>query len=149
MTQSGVHKIQRLFRKAAELHIDKADIPRYQDFVNRKLYDMLLIAEARARANGHLVIEPHDLPITKGLQESVHAFRRIDAELEVTPIIDQIAGRPPLDIAISYATDEHLPEIAGGLSHALAKTFLVLEPDLKNPQTRHWDQAFRVFDLLL
>ncbi|UVK40998.1 DUF1931 family protein [Mesorhizobium sp. AR10] len=149
MTRFGVHKIQRLFRKAAELDVDKADIARYQDFVNRKLYDMLLIAEARARANGNLVIEPQDLPITKGLQESVQAFKRIDAELEVTPIIDHIAGRPPLDIAISYETDEHFAEIAGGLSYALAKTFVVLQPDLKNPQTRHWDQAFRMFDLLL
>ena len=149
MTQSGVHKFERFFRKAAGLDVDKADIARYQDFINRKLYDMLLMAQAAAMANGHIAIEPHDLPVTKGLQESVHAFRRIDAELEVTPIIDRVAGRPPLDLAIGFATDERLPEIAGGLSYALARTFVIMEPELKNPQTKHWDQVFHLFDLLM
>jgi hypothetical protein len=37
----------------------------------------------------------------------------------------------------------------GGLSVALARTFKVLDPDLKNPSSRHWERAFRIFDLLL
>lgn len=149
MTPSGINKFERFFRKAAGLDVDKADVARYQDFINRKLHDMLLMAQVTAKASGHVVIEPRDLPITKGLQESVHAFRRIDAEVDVTPIIDHIAGRPPLDLAVGYETDERLPEIAGGLSYALAKTFVIMEPELKNPQTKHWDQAFRLFDLLM
>lgn len=148
MTPSAIHKFERFFRKAAELDVDKADIRRYQDFVDRKLYDMLLMGQATAKANGHIAIEPHDLPITKGLQESVHAYRRIDAELEVTPLIDRLVGRPPLDLAVADETDERLPETAGGLSYALARTFLIMEPKLKNPQTKHWEQAFRLFDLL-
>ena len=116
MTRFDIHKFERFFRKAAGLDVDKADVARYQDFINRKLYDMLLMAQATATANGHVVIEPHDLPVTKGLQESVHAFRRIDAELDVTPIIDHVAGRPLLDLAIGYETDERLTETAGGLS---------------------------------
>ena len=100
MTQSAVHKFERFFRKAAGLDVDKADIGRYQDFVNRKLSDMLLMGQVTAMANGHIAIEPHDLPVTKGLQESVHAYRRIDAELEVTPLIDRMVGRSPLDLAV-------------------------------------------------
>ena len=31
----------------------------------------------------------------------------------------------------------------------VAQTFTVLDSKLKNPQTGHWERAFRIFDLLL
>ena len=105
MIPSGVHKFERLFRKAAGLDVDKADIARYQDFINRKLYDMLLMTQASAKSNGHVVIEPHDLPITKGLQESIHAFRRIDAEIELTPGIDHMDDRHSTSPSASKPTN--------------------------------------------
>ena len=41
----------------------------------------------------------------------------------------------------------HHPE--GGLGVAVARTFPILDGDLVNPQTEHWDRAIRIFDLLL
>ena len=38
---------------------------------------------------------------------------------------------------------------AGGLGVAPARTFPILEGDVKDPQTEHWDRAIRIFDLLL
>jgi len=38
------------------------------------------------------VIQPWDLPITKGLQETIHRFRLINAELQLT---DYGGGAPP------------------------------------------------------
>jgi hypothetical protein len=32
---------------------------------------------------------------------------------------------------------------------ALAHSFKIIEPGLKNPQTAHWERAFALFDLLL
>jgi hypothetical protein len=32
---------------------------------------------------------------------------------------------------------------------ALARTFKIMDPSLKNPQCEHWDKAFRIFDQLL
>jgi Domain of unknown function (DUF1931) len=46
-------------------------------------------------------------------------------------------------------TEARLPEIAGGLSLALARMFKIIDPDLKNPQSEHWERFFRIFDLLL
>jgi len=43
----------------------------------------------------------------------------------------------------------HLPIIAGALSVGLARSFKIIDPDLKNPQTVHWERSFRLFDLLL
>jgi hypothetical protein len=69
---SGVARFERLFRAAAGLDVDKEDIKRYRDFVNRKLYDVLIRGEETAKANGRDLIEPIDLPITKGLRECIH-----------------------------------------------------------------------------
>ena len=82
----AVAKFERFFRAAAELDVDRNDLKRYSDFVERKLYDLLLIGQATAGANARDIIEPWDLPIAKGLQESMHAFRKLDEEIELKPI---------------------------------------------------------------
>ena len=145
----GVAKFGRLFRTAARLDVDKQDLRRYSDFINQKVYDLLLRGEAAAKANGRDIIQPFDLPITKGLQESIHAFRELDEKIELKPILDQITALPPLDLAVSVETEARLPTIVGGLSVALARSFKIIDPDLKNPQTVHWERCFQIFDLLL
>jgi hypothetical protein len=149
MAPMGVSHFERFFRTAASLDVDKDDLRRYTDFVNRKVHDLLLIGQATAKANARDVIEPWDLPVTKGLQERVHEFERMDEEVELRPILEQLAALPPLDLAYSEETEARLPGLVGGLSLALARTFNVLDPRLKNPQTGHWERAFRIFDLLL
>jgi hypothetical protein len=52
-------------------------------------------------------------------------------------------------LAYSEETEARLPGIVGGLSLGLAHTFTVIDAKLKNPQTGHWERAFRIFDLLL
>ena len=145
----GVAKFERLFRTAARLDVDKQDLRRYSDFINQKVYDLLLRGEAAAKANGRDIVQPFDLPITKGLQESIHAFRELDEKIELKPILDQITALPPLDLAVSVETEARLPTIVGGLSVALARSFKIIDPDLKNPQTVHWERCFQIFDLLL
>ncbi len=110
---------------------------------------MILIGKASAKANLRDVIEPWDLPITKGLQESIHRFEKLDEEIELQPLLDQLTARPPLDVALSEETEQRLPLIAGGLSVALAQTFATVEPDRKNPGTAQWTVAFEIFHLLL
>jgi hypothetical protein len=56
---------------------------------------------------------------------------------------------PPLDRALSVETEQRLPSIVGGLSVALARTFKIIDPKLKNPETEHWERAFKIFDQLL
>jgi hypothetical protein len=145
----SVARFERFFRIAAGLNVDKQDLKRYSDFINQKVYDLLLRGEATARANGRLIIEPFDLPITKGLQESIHAFKSIDEQIELRPILEQLTARPPLDLAYGEDTEARLPEVVGGLSVVLARAFKIIDGDLKNPQTEHWQRCFRIFDLLM
>jgi hypothetical protein len=149
MSLMGIAKFERFFRLSAGLDIDKADLKRYSDFVNGKIYDLFLRGQAAAKANNRVMIEPFDLPITKGLQERIHEFRNIDEQIELRSILDHLASSPPLDLAYSEETEARLPEIAGGISVALARTFKIIDPKLKNPQTEHWERSQRLFDLLL
>ncbi len=149
MTIMGINQFERFFRQAASLDVDKSDLKRMSDFLNQKLYDLLIIGVAKAKANGRDVIQVHDLPITKGLQESIHRFRDLDLALELEPILAQLATLPPLDLAYSDEVEAKLPEIVGGLTYALAQSFKIIDPNVKNPVTEHWDRAIAIFNLLL
>jgi hypothetical protein len=145
----GVSRFERLFRTAAGLDIDKADLKRYTDFLNRRIYGLLARGVETAQINGRRAVEPVDLPITEGLRQCIRDFKGIDETFDLKPILDHLAARPPLDLVNSAATETMLPEIAGGLSVALARSFKIIDPDLKNPQSKHWQSAGEVFDLLV
>ena len=83
----------------------------------------MVIGQAAAKANVRDVIEPWDLPITKGLQESMHQFEKLEEEIELQPILESLTARPPLDVTLDEETQARLPLIFGGISVALAKTF--------------------------
>ncbi len=145
----GIAKFQRFFRNAAGVTVDKDDLKRYGDFMNSKLHDLLLVGETTAKANQRDIVEPWDLPVTKGLQETLHVFKKMDEEIELAPILEQLAALPPFDLAISAETEARLPEVTGGLSVALARTFKVIDPSLKTPHALHWERSFEIFNLLL
>ena len=103
-------QVERLFREAASLDIDKEDIKRYEEFVTSKIGDLLLRAEANARANGRDIIQPHDLPITKGLQECIHVFEHLDKDIGLAPLLNDFPLRPqPLATELSDEAQDRLP----------------------------------------
>jgi hypothetical protein len=149
MPVMGFTKFERFFRAAGGVSVDRDDIKRYLDFVNDVIYDLLLIGQAVARANARDIIEPWDLPVTKGLQESMHAFERLEEEIELRPILESLTARPPLEYALDDVTAARLPEVFGGISVALARTFRLLEADMKAVHSEEWERAFSLFRLLI
>jgi hypothetical protein len=145
----GFVRFERLFRAAGGVDVDRDDIRRYLDFVNDALYDLLIIGRNTAKAGARDVIEPQDLPVTKGLQESTHAFEKLDEEIQLGPILDEVAARPPLDVTLSEETAERLPLLFGGISVALARTFRLIDAELKAVHTEEWERAFAIFRLLV
>ena len=145
----AIPRFERFFRSAAELDVDKDDLKRFNGFVFQEIYDLLIMAQANAQANLRDVIEPWDLPITKGLQECIHEFETLDHDIELEPFLGDLAARPQLDVALSDETQARLPAVAGGLGVALARSFKIIDPKLVNPSGEHWDRAFRLFELLM
>lgn len=148
MDVMAIPKFERFFRQTGDLDVDKNDLKRYSDFVFNEIYDMLIIAQAHAKANIRDVLEPWDIPIGKGLQENIHDFREIDHEIELEPILDHLAARPQLDVTLSDETRDELPPLAGGISVALARAMPIIDSEVKNPSSEHWERSFRLFNLL-
>jgi uncharacterized protein DUF1931 len=145
----AIPRYERFFRLAAEIDVDKDDLKRFDGFVFQQIYDMLIMAQATAKANLRDVIEPWDLPITKGLQERVHEFEKLDQDIELEPFLGDLAARPQLDVALGEETQERIPAVAGGLAVALARSFKIIDPKVVNPSSEHWERAFRLFKLLM
>jgi len=57
MSTMGVAQFERFFRATAGLDVDKSDVKRVDDFVDQRLADLLLVAQAAASFNGRDVIE--------------------------------------------------------------------------------------------
>jgi hypothetical protein len=142
-------KFESFFRAVASLNVDGQDFKRYHDFVSGKVHDLLIRGQATAKANGRDIIEPHDLPITKGLQQQIWEFERLSEQLGLNLMLDNFTPRPQIDATLSVETDAELPNVVGAISIALARSFKIVDPTLKNPQTEQWDRALRLFDLLL
>jgi hypothetical protein len=149
MPVMGFTKFERFFRAAGEVSVDRDDLKRYLDFVNDALYDLLIIGQAAAKANLRDVIQPWDLPVTKGLQESMHAFERLDEEIELRPILESLAARPPLDMTLDVDTETRQPQLFGAVSVALARTFRLIDADIKAVHTVEWDRAFQLIRQLI
>ena len=145
----GIHQIEHFFRVAAGLEIDKEDIRRYYAFVEQKIRDLLLMAQRTAKANYRIRVEPRDLPITKGLQESMHAFEALDVDIGLEGILEKAVPEPPMDLAYSDEIEARLPVIAGGLSFAVARAFTIIDPQSKHLAAEQWERALQIFDLLL
>ncbi len=145
----AVRQFERLFREAASLDIDKSDLKRLEDFIARRLHDLLLLGQVSAKMNGRDLIEYADLPITAGLQESIREFKRLDETLNLKTILDKLAGLPQLDLDYAESTREHIPEIAGGMTISLAKVFRALDEKLKNPGSEEWEKVERIYEILL
>jgi len=142
-------KFERLFRAVGGVTVDRDDVNRYLDFVNDAIYDLIVIGRATAKANVRDVIEPWDLPITKGLQESMHQFEKLEEEIELQPILESLAARPPLDYALSEDTQARLPLLFGGISVALARMFKLIDAEVRAVHTVEWERTFGLFRLLI
>ncbi len=149
MTQVfGGKKFEALFKNAAGLDVDKSDIKRLYELVNQKMHDFLQMGEVAAKANDRDIIQLYDLPITKGFQEHLREVRSYDENLNLEPILQQLATLPPLKLEYSREVEDALPELTGAITVALAKSFKAVNPELKNPKPQDWERVIDIFNLL-
>jgi hypothetical protein len=146
---AGIPEMKRFFRSAAGIDVDKDDLKRFRVFVDEKVDDIAIAGRNTARWNGRDVIEPQDLPITKGLQERMREFDKLDEAAEIRELLRHTLRRPPDDVTFGEETEDVLSEVFGGISIALARSFRIVDPRLTNPSSEHWDRAFELFRLLI
>ncbi|MBN9113658.1 MAG: DUF1931 family protein [Pseudonocardia sp.] len=142
---SSVPVFERFFRSVAQLKVDKNDVKRFREFVDQMVDDIAIAGRNGARWNGRDVIAPMDLPITKGLQERMREFDKLEEAVNIRTVLAEGVRRPPADVTFSEETEEMLPELFGGLSIACARAFRIVDPDVVHPSTEHWDRVTDLF----
>ena len=95
---SGIPLFERFFRSAAGIKVDKNDLRRFQEFVDEQIDDFSIAGRDAAKWNGRDVIEPQDLPITRGLQECTREFDKLEEADEVRNLLREQVRRPPADV---------------------------------------------------
>ncbi|WP_082909078.1 DUF1931 family protein [Mycolicibacterium iranicum] len=145
---SGIPLFQRFFRSVDGIKIDKNDVRRYREFVDEQIDDIAIAGRNSAKWNGRDVVVAQDLPITKGVQERMREFDKMEEAEEIRELLRQVVRQPPLDVTFAEETERLLPELFGGLSIALARTFRLVDPTVSSPSTEHWDRAFTIFRLV-
>jgi hypothetical protein len=142
---SGVPVFQRFFRSVGHVKVDRNDVKRFRAFVDEMIDDLAITGRNTATWNGRDVIAPQDLPITKGVQERMREFDGLDEADEIRGLIAETVRRPPADVTFAEETEDVLVELFGGLAVALARTFRVVDPDVVDPGTEHWERVTTIF----
>ena len=145
---TGIPLFERFFRSAAGIKVDKNDLRRFRDFVDEQIESIAIAGRDAAKWNDRDVIVPQDLPITKGVQERMREFDKLDEAEEVRDLLRQVVRRPPADVTFSEDIERMLPELFGGLSIALARSFRLIDPRSETPSTQHWERARDIFGLI-
>ncbi len=145
----GFGQLESLFRKAAGLDLDKNKAKEITDIVEKKLYDLLLIGERNASYNGRDVIWECDVPLTKGFLESIHKFRALEQEIDIEPILEFLASKPPLKYPLEAELEKKLPEIVGTLLYILARIIKETDEGCRQPSSEDIARAGRILDLTM
>jgi len=148
---SGIPVFERFFRSVASIKIDKNDVRRFREFVDEQIDDIAIAGRNSAKWNGRDVIVAQDLPVTKGVQERMREFDKLEEAEEIRELLRQVVRQPPGDVTFAEDTEdteELLPDLFGGLSIALARSFRVMDPTVSNPSTDHWNRALTLFRLV-
>ncbi len=145
---SGIPVFERFFRSVANIKIDKNDLRRFREFIDEQIDGIAIAGRNSAKWNGRDVIVAQDLPITKGVQERMREFDKLEEAEEIRELLRQVVRQPPGDVTFAEDTEELLPELFGGLGIALARSFRVVDPTVSNPSTEHWNRVFTIFRLV-
>jgi len=149
MAVVGSTKLEALFRKVASLDIHKNHTKEITDIAEKKLHDLLLAAERNANINGRDVIWESDLPITKGLQESIIEFKKFDEDLNIDDILEFLAKIPPLKYPLVADLENKILEITGAILIVLAKVMKEIDTESRAVSQELIDKSSKILDLTL
>ncbi len=145
----GFTKLEALFRKAASLDIDKGHAKEITDIVEKKLVDFLLAGERNANLNGRDVIWEADLPITKGMQESIIEFKKLEEAIDLQDVLNYLTTIPPLKYPLAAELEAKLPEITGAILLVLARIMKEIDHEKRRVNHELIERAKRILDLTL
>ncbi len=150
MAVVGVHKIEKLFKEVAGLRLDKSKVKELiSDVVDKKLYDLLVVAQENTKYNDRDVIWYSDVPLTKAFKESMDKFKEFEEELELKQILEHLASLPPLRYSLEIELEKKLPELAGTIIYILAMITKEFSPKDKVVSKEDFEKAEKILNLMI
>ena len=149
----GFTKLQTLYRRFVGLDIDKAKATYIIDVAEKKLADLFEVAFERARAEGRDTVSWRDLPITKGLKETMERYEREreelgEKELDIGPIAEYLSGIIDYD-KVEEEVREKLPTLVGTLLILMGYIMKLVDPSARRPSKEDLERAKQILDLTL
>ena len=144
----GFKKLETVFRKAAGIDIDKSKAERITDIVEKKFHDLLLIAVEKAGYNGRDIIMEADMPLTKGFEESIKEFKKLEEEIDLQDVLSFLEKIPPLKYPISSELEAKFPDYVGALMLIIARVLKEIGAD-RRPSANDIEKTERILDLTL
>ena len=144
----GFRKLDAVFRKAAGIDLDKSKADKVIDIIEKKFHDLLLVAVEKAGYNGRDVIMEADMPLTKGFEESIREFKKLEEEVDIQDVLAFLEKIPPLKYPISAELEAKLPEYIGALMLIIARVLKEVGAE-RRPSTEDINRCERILDLTL
>ena len=144
----GFKKLDAVFRKAAGIDLDKSKADKVIDIIEKKFHDLLLVAVEKAGYNGRDVIMEADMPLTKGFEESIREFKKLEEEVDIQDVLAFLEKIPPLKYPISAELEAKLPEYIGALMLIIARVLKEVGAE-RRPSTEDINRCERILDLTL
>lgn len=145
----GANRLEEFVLRVSDVELDKSDLDRLSSFVSDRLHDLLIVGVRNAGYNNRDLIMAADLPITKGLQESMQDFELYEKELDIESILDQLATYPMMDREPSQEVIDMLPSLMGTLIMVTTQLMTVVDPGVENPGSETWERVTETMDLLV
>ena len=118
------------------LDLDQDQVTQIAHMAEGKLSDLFEIAAETAAANGRGLIFRHDLPLTKGLLQTLEDVAVLSKDIEFEPIYLFLRTRTGLRAGVDDMVQADLPRLFAALLMLSGCIIAVLEPDTLLPQER-------------
>ncbi len=144
-------QLEALFRRSVGMDLTENKAREILPFVQKKLHDLLVIGERNAGYNDRDVIWLSDLPMTKGLLNSIRKFQELEMEeqIDLQYILDYLATQPALKYPLEAELEAELPNIVGGLLLTFARTLFVITGGARSFDMQDIERAKEILDLTL
>ncbi len=149
----GLSRLEALYKTFVGLDLDKTKAQMILDTASRKLADLFIVAQQRAYARGSDTVELIDLPITKGLENTINEYKRErerlnDPKLDLGPILDYLAESIP-GILIGESVREELQDITAAVLLLTGRVIKTIDPKARKPSKEDIERARQILDLTL
>lgn len=149
----GLSRLEALYRTFVGLDLDKGRAKRILEIATLKLEDLFRESQERAWARGSDTVEWSDLPITRGLRQTIELYRRErerlnDPRLDMSPIVERLE-QEIRGLVIGESVRENLQDLTATMLLLVGFVIKKVDPKARKPSVDDIERAKQILDLTI